>query len=69
MYWPEGAPKPESVPYENPVPHVLMLTAIVVGVSVTAVALALVVRIKEAYGTINEGELLALDEAEREGDA
>ncbi len=69
VYWPEGAVKPESVPYENPVPHVLMLTAIVVGVSVTAVALALVVRIKEAYGTINEGELLALDEGEREGDA
>lgn len=54
--------RPQGVPYENPVPHVLMLTAIVVGVSVTAVALALVVRIKGAYGTVDEGEILALDE-------
>jgi len=52
---------PEDL-YENPVPHVLMLTAIVVGVSVTAVALALIVRIKAAYGTIEEDEILAADE-------
>ena len=43
--------------YSNPLPHVLMLTAIVVGVAVTAVGLALVVRIKEAYGTIDEDEI------------
>ncbi len=58
--------------YENPVPHVLMLTAIVVGVSVTAVALALIVRIKEAYGTVEEVEVLEVDEhdnREQEGDA
>ena len=55
-----------KVPYENPVPHVLMLTAIVVGVSITAVALALIVRMKRAYGTIEEPEILALDEASRE---
>jgi len=61
--------KPASIPYENPVPHVLMLTAIVVGVSTTAVALALIVRIKAAYGTVEEGEILALDEAEGQGDA
>lgn len=54
--------KPDGIPYENPVPHVLMLTAIVVGVSITAVALALIIRIKRAYGTIEESEILAIDE-------
>ncbi len=49
------------VVYSNPVPHVLILTAIVVGVSTTAVALALVVRIKEAYGTIEGDEISAMD--------
>ena len=43
--------------YANPLPHVLILTAIVVGVSTTAVALSLVVRIFQAYGTIEEDEL------------
>ncbi len=43
--------------YSNPLPHVLILTAIVVGVATTAVGLALVVRIREAYGTIEEDEL------------
>ena len=47
----------ENVVYSNPVPHVLMLTAIVVGVATTAVGLALVVRIKEAFGTIEEDEI------------
>ena len=47
--------------YSNPLPHVLILTAIVVGVSTTAVALALVVRIKEAYGTIEGDEINAMD--------
>ncbi|MEX2359686.1 MAG: cation:proton antiporter subunit C [Gammaproteobacteria bacterium] len=42
--------------YANPLPHVLMLTAIVVGVAITAVGLALVVRIRDAYGTIEEDE-------------
>jgi multicomponent Na+:H+ antiporter subunit C len=60
--------KPPSVPYENPVPHVLMLTAIVVGVSTTAVALALIVRIKRAYGHVDETAILALDEAEGQGE-
>ena len=46
-----------SVVYSNPVPHVLMLTAIVVGVATTALALSLVVRIHEAYGTIEEFEI------------
>ena len=43
--------------YSNPLPHVLILTAIVVGVATTALALALVIRIKEAYGTIEEDEI------------
>ena len=43
--------------YTHPLPSVLMLTAIVVGVATTGVALALVVRIREAYGTIEEDEI------------
>ena len=48
--------------YSNPLPQVLILTAIVVGVSTTALGLAIVVRIKEAYGTIEEDEILEGDE-------
>jgi multicomponent Na+:H+ antiporter subunit C len=44
--------------YVNPLPHALMLTAIVVGVSVTGVALALVIRIHREFGTLEEPELL-----------
>jgi len=47
--------------YSNPLPHVLILTAIVVGVATLALGLALVVRIHEAYGTIEEEELQAGD--------
>jgi len=47
--------------YNNPLPHVLMLTAIVVGVATLAVGLALAVRIKQAYGTVEEDEVLAAD--------
>ncbi|MEO8164432.1 MAG: cation:proton antiporter subunit C [Betaproteobacteria bacterium] len=47
--------------YSNPLPHVLILTAIVVGVATLALGLALVVRIHEAYGTIEEDEILAQD--------
>jgi len=43
--------------YSNPLPHVLILTAIVVGISTAAVALALTVRIKEAYGSIEESDI------------
>jgi multicomponent Na+:H+ antiporter subunit C len=50
--------------YSNPVPHVLMLTAIVVGVATTAVGLALVVRIREAYDTIEEDEIRELEAQE-----
>ena len=52
------------VVYSNPLPHVLMLTAIVVGVATTALALALVVRINEAYETIEEDELRELEREE-----
>lgn len=47
--------------YSNPLPHVLILTAIVVGVATIALGLALVVRIREAYDTIEEDEILARD--------
>lgn len=47
--------------YSNPLPHVLILTAIVVGISTTALALALTVRIRESYGTIEEDVILELD--------
>ena len=43
--------------YSNPLPHVLILTAIVVGVATTAVGLSIVVRIHQAYGTIEEDEV------------
>ena len=55
-----------EIVYSNPVPHVLMLTAIVVGVASTALGLALVVRVKEAYGTVEEDEIVALDRKEDE---
>ncbi len=48
--------------YSNPLPHVLILTAIVVGVATTALGLALVVRIQRAYGTIEEDEIAAQEE-------
>lgn len=47
--------------YSNPLPHVLILTAIVVGVATTAVGLALVVRIKETYNSIEEEDIYKLD--------
>ena len=43
--------------FSNPLPQVLILTAIVVGISTTALGLAIVVRIKEEYGTIEEHEI------------
>ena len=54
--------------YSNPLPHVLILTAIVVGVATLALGLALVVRIREAYDTIEEDDILASDEGEPGGD-
>ena len=56
---------PEFELYSNPLPHVLILTAIVVGVATLALGLAITVRIREAYGTVEEDEILA---ARGEGD-
>lgn len=47
--------------YSNPLPSVLMLTAIVVGIATTALALALIVRIREDYGTIEEDEIVEME--------
>lgn len=49
--------------YSNPLPHVLILTAIVVGIATLALGLALVVRIREAYGSIEEDDILQQDAA------
>jgi len=51
--------------YSNPLPSVLMLTAIVVGIATTALALALIVRIGEDYGTIEEDEIMLIDQRDR----
>ncbi len=50
--------------YSSPLPQVLMLTAIVVGVATTALGFALVIRIKEAYNSVEENEISAMDEKE-----
>lgn len=47
--------------YSNPLTHVLILTAIVVGIATTALGLAIVVRIKESYGTVEEDEIHSKD--------
>lgn len=52
--------------YSNPLPHVLILTAIVVGIATTSLGLALIVRINESYGTIEEDEILELDKIKSE---
>ena len=55
--------------YSNPLPHVLILTAIVVGVATTALGLALVLRVNAAFGSIEDDEVLAMkaDDAEPRG--
>ncbi|MEO1206938.1 MAG: cation:proton antiporter subunit C [Pseudomonadota bacterium] len=52
---------PAYATYSNPLPHVLILTAIVVGVATLALGLALVVRIHEAYGTVEEDDIISKD--------
>jgi multicomponent Na+:H+ antiporter subunit C len=52
---------PRFTVYSHPLPHVLILTAIVVGIATLALGLALVVRINEAYGTIEEDEIFNRD--------
>jgi multicomponent Na+:H+ antiporter subunit C len=49
-----------AVRYDNPLPHVLILTAIVVSVSTTAVAFALIIRIHKSFGTIEEDRILEI---------
>ncbi len=56
----------EPASYSNPLVHVLILTAIVVGVATTAVALALIVRIYESYDTIEEDEIKAIEMQEQD---
>lgn len=51
---------PEQL-YSNPLPQVLILTAIVVGIATLALGLAIVVRISEAYGTIEENRIREMD--------
>ena len=50
--------------YSNPLPHVLILTAIVVGVATTALGLALILRIKSEFGTIEENEIASINTKE-----
>jgi multicomponent Na+:H+ antiporter subunit C len=52
---------PAFTVYSNPLPHVLILTAIVVGVATLALGLAIVIRINEAYGTVEEDEIFEED--------
>ena len=59
----DGVTKVEG-PYDNPLPHVLMLTAIVVSVSTLAVAVGLIINIKRDYATIEEDEILRKDTSE-----
>ncbi len=65
----DSAHQAAEVLYSNPLPHVLILTAIVVGVATLAVGLALVVRIREAYGTIEDDALNAADYSRESGSA
>lgn len=53
--------KGQDLSFSNPLPHVLILTAIVVGIATTSLGLALIVRVNEAYGTIEEDEILQQD--------
>ncbi|HEX9903711.1 MAG TPA: cation:proton antiporter subunit C [Propylenella sp.] len=52
---------PDYTVYSNPLPHVLILTAIVVGVATLALGLAIVVRINEAFGTVEEDQIFGPD--------
>ena len=59
-----GGDASHDVVYSAPLPHVLILTAIVVGIATTSVGLALVVRIKETYGTVEEDEINLIEAEE-----
>jgi multicomponent Na+:H+ antiporter subunit C len=67
ILWPET--EELGYVYANPLPHVLMLTGIVVSAATTAVALAIVIRIYQKYGTIEESEIIERElEFERGGE-
>ena len=51
-----------SVIYSNPLPHVLILTAIVVGIATTALGLALIIKIREEYDTVEEDDIQKMDQ-------
>ena len=51
-----------AITYSNPLPHVLILTAIVVGIATTALGLALIVRLREAFDTIDEEEITEIEQ-------
>ena len=55
--------------YSNPLPHVLILTAIVVGVATTSLGLALIVRIREAYGSIEDDEITLIELEEQRAES
>ena len=57
-----------NVAYSNPLPHVLILTAIVVGVATTSLGLALIVRIREAYGSIEDDDITLIEAEEQEAE-
>ena len=72
--WVDGGTAPiikkstEEVLYANPLPHVLILTAIVVGVSTLALGLGLVLKIHDAFGSIEEDEILSEKRSDRHED-
>ena len=58
----DGKYNPE-IAYSNPLPHVLILTAIVVGIATTSLGLALIIRIQEEYHCIEEEEITVIEDA------
>lgn len=57
----KGAPDPDQL-FANPLPQVLILTAIVVGIAVTALGLAIAIRIREEFGSVEEADTRAMDD-------
>ena len=51
-----------AVIYSNPLPHVLILTAIVVGIATTALGLALIIKIREEYDSVEEDDIQKMDQ-------
>jgi len=58
----DTAANKSEVIYSNPLPHVLILTAIVVGIATTALGLALIIKIREEYDTVEEDDIQNMDE-------